>query len=325
MSVMHMCVHCTSAHTCFYYHKKNVGDGTTRQQREIYFTFLAYISSFFSIFWRKGCCQQNIWIGSHACVPFKGTVAWDGFFAKSNPSGLVIKDLKYFWSGSPSYRVTAKITSLIVLAEYAKHVFSVLTKYAKWRNFFRLTKYFPCFFCFTSEHLIPNLQILNKCPFKLWEIFWRSLVSLRTRQARRTSLSMLGECAEQTGACSASAQNETTRSRQKRLMFEKTAKMFSKNLNKSKNICSISMKFAAKLAALVKCTLQKFELYSLKFFWKNELFVVRKILLSLLKSSPSTRKWTEYTRRIRSSTLRYSLSTLNDVIFVVIPQWVGPD
>ena len=80
--------------------------------------------------------------------------------------------------------------------------------------------------------ICPNLLILNTCLFKLWRLFWRSVVSLRTRQVRRTNLSVLGECAERTWACSASARNKT------------------------------------KLAVLIECTLQKFELYSYKTFWK---------------------------------------------------------
>ena len=50
----------------------------------------------------------------------KGTVAWDGFFAHSNPSGLVIKGLKYFWSGSTNNGIMTKIMSLCVLGKCAK-------------------------------------------------------------------------------------------------------------------------------------------------------------------------------------------------------------
>jgi len=53
------------------------------------------------------------------------------YFAKSDPSGLVMKDLKHFWSRLTNHGITAKITSLSILAEYAKHVLSVLAKYAK--------------------------------------------------------------------------------------------------------------------------------------------------------------------------------------------------
>jgi len=87
----------------------------------------------------------------------KGTVAWDGLFAKSNPSDLVMEDLKYFWPGSTKYRVTSQITSFSVLAEYAKHVFSLLAEYAKWRKFLRYTKYFASYFNFANMYLIPNL------------------------------------------------------------------------------------------------------------------------------------------------------------------------
>jgi len=50
----------------------------------------------------------------------KGTVARNGFFAHSSPSSLVSMDLKHFWSGSTNYGITAKITSLSVLCEYAE-------------------------------------------------------------------------------------------------------------------------------------------------------------------------------------------------------------
>jgi len=53
------------------------------------------------------------------------------FFIISNPSGLIMKDLKYFWSGWTKYQVTSKIMSFSVLAEYAKHMHNILSEYAK--------------------------------------------------------------------------------------------------------------------------------------------------------------------------------------------------
>jgi hypothetical protein len=43
-----------------------------------------------------------------------------------------------------------KLTSFSVLGKYAKHVFGVLSKYAKWRNF-----------CHNSVISCPKFQILN--------------------------------------------------------------------------------------------------------------------------------------------------------------------
>jgi len=106
-----------------------------------YFSFMSVLGS------NNTCVRVGV---------FKGTVAWDGLFAKSNPSDLVMEDLKYFWPGSTKYRVTSKITSFSVLAEYAKHMFSVLAEYAKWRKFLRFTKYFASYFNFANMYLIPN-------------------------------------------------------------------------------------------------------------------------------------------------------------------------
>ena len=65
-------------------------------------------------FYNAKTCNE----GNFRCQ-VKATVAWDGAFAHSNHSGPVIKDLKYFWSGSSNYRNTAKIMSLSVVGEYS--------------------------------------------------------------------------------------------------------------------------------------------------------------------------------------------------------------
>ena len=50
----------------------------------------------------------------------KGTVASDDFFDQSNPTGLVINDLKLFWPGSSKYRIMTRIASFSLIGEFTR-------------------------------------------------------------------------------------------------------------------------------------------------------------------------------------------------------------